>query len=68
MAILLKKMTIFVNLFLKKMSSFWQLFDIQLAIFRRVSLGATLTSVTLVDTHNTLDLGIRLGGRMMGCD
>ena len=35
MLILLKKMTIFVN-FLKKMSSFCQFFDSQMAIFRRV--------------------------------
>ena len=35
LAILLKKMTIFVNFF-EKMSSCWQFFDIQMSIFRRV--------------------------------
>ena len=38
MAISLKKKKIFA-IFLKKMSSFWQFFDIQMAIFRRVRFG-----------------------------
>ena len=36
MAILLKKCQVFVNFF-EKMSSFWQFFDRQIAIFQRVS-------------------------------
>ena len=36
MAIFLKKMKILGNFFLEKMSSFWQFFDSQMAIFRRV--------------------------------
>ena len=54
MAIFLKKMKIFDNVF-GKMSSFWQFFDIQMAIFRRVMLcvwfhqDATLASEIVVD-------------------
>jgi len=38
LAIFFLKMTIFVNFFEKKKSSFWQFFDIKMAIFQRVSL------------------------------
>ena len=55
MAILLKKMTIFVNFF-EKMSSFWQFFDSQMAIFRRVSFPSK-HRLRKVINRNTVKVG-----------
>ena len=51
MAIFGEKMTIFGNVF-EKMSSFWQFFDSQMSIFRRVRWadGFVNLPATLVDT------------------
>jgi len=49
-------MKIFIN-FLKKMSSFWQFFDSQMAIFRRVSYSSPNVGVSLRDLLHKWNMG-----------
>ena len=50
-------MTVFVNFF-EKMSSFWQFFDIQMAIFRRVR--SAVKSLDNVHYHINTYPGVRI--------